>query len=873
MSDRDKTQRPSYLHEDAHEHRRLADPYDGIGKRTLAEGTVNPALPVWESGLVQRRAAEQDAPRANARANVEQSASDAGSPLPAELRERFESSLDADLSSVRVHTGGASATAAEAVGAKAYTAGQDIHFAAGAYDPASTAGRQLIAHEVAHTVQQSGATGATAQYKLDVSSPQDGAEQEADRAAEAMVAGKRAAVSKGSKASVQLKEAEAVPRGPSERERKKFGKEFEQGWNEVREDTADPQKGDPFGGAGTDGDTLGGKRLGQAGYGAELLMASSRSAQAHGGEWGLIAAPVAPDSSTLDASIGDQSQAYFKLTQADWYGGDPSWVERRKAYSRDWCADNMATLERHQFEQWRLCAAYNDWVPLANASHVAMAELVETANLMGYDTSKDKDSARFIEGLEASLDMANQLVDAKVLGKNNDQSWSSRTGHSDAVSQAQPMLEGTEATPEIKGLQDAYKALQLAHYGIYQGLLEDRKAILAGDRAKVGGAIAEINGTIAFWTGLAGFVESSWKPASSAADGSYARALDQKFDGSKRYGYREASKAGDAALALERGSRDYHEIRSDKLQQHQQNFEDYYDTWGPGGKDDVEKGKQYEPPSDGMHLAGKHLRNKPRPIHVDGTEPEPAPAPSGEAAGFPSLSLSSIVGGALNLYYGEKLDVLKGRLATLDERLEKLGLAQGMVKARERLEAFKTAAKQLEDRRTDLEQYRLKKRQQEMVRMGGELDAYAREHRKDLKSQGKGHLAAADGQEIYTTMMAALAKVEQYRSISGMALATFPYDDFVRTITGLQQERDGQKRPEESASRDREKAYKLPPPLRPMSQTEIEIYQQIAGTYLAVLRMNEHWRIRLGGVESRLAALMKKLEGFGPNADTVGQRF
>jgi len=127
---------------------------------------------------------------------VERAAGSSGSSLPGDLRSRFEASLGADLSGVRVHTGAASAQAAGAVGAHAYTTGQDIHFAAGTYDPSSAFGVHLLAHEVAHTVQQQGAAPRR-QHKLEVSGPEDSAEVEADRAADAMVAGRQAEVSAG----------------------------------------------------------------------------------------------------------------------------------------------------------------------------------------------------------------------------------------------------------------------------------------------------------------------------------------------------------------------------------------------------------------------------------------------------------------------------------------------------------------------------------------------------------------------------------------------------------------------------------------------------------------------------------------------------
>ena len=128
--------------------------------------------------------------------SVARASESSGSALPGPLKSTFESSLGVDLSGVRVHTGGSSAQAAGAVGAKAYALGQDIHFGAGQYDPSSSGGKHLIAHEVAHTVQQRGAsTGA--QFKLEISTPGDSCEVEADRAADAMVRGAPTSVSSG----------------------------------------------------------------------------------------------------------------------------------------------------------------------------------------------------------------------------------------------------------------------------------------------------------------------------------------------------------------------------------------------------------------------------------------------------------------------------------------------------------------------------------------------------------------------------------------------------------------------------------------------------------------------------------------------------
>lgn len=108
------------------------------------------------------------------------------------VRGQLERSLGTDLGSVRVHDNPASAGAARDLGAKAFTYGQNIHFGAGQYDPSSKAGQSLIAHEVAHTVQQRGAAPAS-QTKLEVSEPGDSHELEADRFAADFISGRPSA--------------------------------------------------------------------------------------------------------------------------------------------------------------------------------------------------------------------------------------------------------------------------------------------------------------------------------------------------------------------------------------------------------------------------------------------------------------------------------------------------------------------------------------------------------------------------------------------------------------------------------------------------------------------------------------------------------
>jgi Domain of unknown function (DUF4157) len=79
-----------------------------------------------------------------------------GQPLPDGLRGELEPSFGRDFSDVRLHTDAAAGESARAFDARAYTYGRHVVFGAGQFDPASTHGRHLLAHELTHVVQQSG---------------------------------------------------------------------------------------------------------------------------------------------------------------------------------------------------------------------------------------------------------------------------------------------------------------------------------------------------------------------------------------------------------------------------------------------------------------------------------------------------------------------------------------------------------------------------------------------------------------------------------------------------------------------------------------------------------------------------------------------
>ena len=106
-----------------------------------------------------------------------------GTPLDGASRAFFEPRFGLDFSGVRLHTDAAAAEMTGALSARAFTLGSDIAFAPSQYSAHTTGGRSLLAHELAHVVQQRGERGQmlTIQRKLEIRPPGKGEASAYDR--------------------------------------------------------------------------------------------------------------------------------------------------------------------------------------------------------------------------------------------------------------------------------------------------------------------------------------------------------------------------------------------------------------------------------------------------------------------------------------------------------------------------------------------------------------------------------------------------------------------------------------------------------------------------------------------------------------------
>jgi len=126
-----------------------------------------------------------------------------GQALDPDARQKMESSFGHDFGNVRVHTDARAAESARSVNAVAYAVGRDIVFQSGRYAPQTSAGERLLAHELAHVVQQQGQSSTG---PLEISQEDDAAEVEARSIADAVL--------RGDDAQPERKAASALSRSP-----------------------------------------------------------------------------------------------------------------------------------------------------------------------------------------------------------------------------------------------------------------------------------------------------------------------------------------------------------------------------------------------------------------------------------------------------------------------------------------------------------------------------------------------------------------------------------------------------------------------------------------------------------------------------------
>ena len=151
---------------------RMPDPEIAIGSATPQISRKCAACEEEdEKKLVQRKPTGEARSAGDAPPLVHDVLRSPGRSLDAATRAFMEPRFGADFSRVRVHDGAQATESAKSVRALAYTVGNNVVFNTNQYQPASIAGQRLLAHELAHVVQQSG--GATLRRRMGPPGPDD----------------------------------------------------------------------------------------------------------------------------------------------------------------------------------------------------------------------------------------------------------------------------------------------------------------------------------------------------------------------------------------------------------------------------------------------------------------------------------------------------------------------------------------------------------------------------------------------------------------------------------------------------------------------------------------------------------------------------
>ncbi|MEC4811794.1 MAG: DUF4157 domain-containing protein, partial [Scytonema sp. PMC 1069.18] len=118
------------------------------------EGVLDEENELGMNALVQRSATQGGGAITPDLETSIQQARGRGQPLADNICQLMEQAFGADFSGVKIHTDAQSDQLNQAVQAKAFTTGQDIFFRQGEYNTSSSMGKELLAHELTHVVQQ-----------------------------------------------------------------------------------------------------------------------------------------------------------------------------------------------------------------------------------------------------------------------------------------------------------------------------------------------------------------------------------------------------------------------------------------------------------------------------------------------------------------------------------------------------------------------------------------------------------------------------------------------------------------------------------------------------------------------------------------------
>ena len=641
-------------------------------------------------------------------------ASHAGAPLDRTVQRHLESTLGADLSHVRIHTGGEADTLARAVDAVAFTSGRDIFFREGAYAPHTVPGAKLLAHEATHAAQQTAGpvAGTPTSSGVAVSDPQDAFEAQADRAAEQAVLPDPATASLGAEpgrdivaplapsvahdfASVRVNAPDvadlvAVQRQPAtaSKEKEKKGPTAHVG-GETDSITFLPGTGDTV------------LAPGEAGYSIRMLGETSGAAEKKAGLYAdAHLHNVVPHVTEIDKQLKQRAADKQRLLDevSGWAG--PS-TNKRYTDSADWCQRHMEHMESDRSAEEEKCAQFNAWVPRANGFFTSLTRLEAMQEMLGV-----KDPA----GMASALTQG--LKDAQAIGERAQFAHAGGKGETLDV----PAVDETLTDLSNQTTQAAHE-MNTAWLGFQQNVLADRKADTdkegEGDRARM----AEINEVKGFVRNVGKTVDVTMSVVSGAP-----------------------AAVATATNVIQRGEATLNAHRNKK-----QIMAGERPTHNPTYVTVNEKGEM---------IVRNVQTGMDRPI--EGGEQTASP----EFSFSLPTSVSDVLGTIADFAYASEVKEINMRLEAIKSRCAAIDNASELIKIRERAQNFQDKLNAFAQKCAQL-QNRMAQRRQTYLNFGIQLDNFAR---KDAAARAAG-TAPKQGEERFATIMTVVSQVREVLAI------------------------------------------------------------------------------------------------------------
>jgi Domain of unknown function (DUF4157) len=141
-------------------------------KEKEAEHLADEVMRMPEKPLAHTKG-NDDGVTGDAMANQTGTAAGSGSNMDSHTQSFMESRFGTGFSNIKIHTGNEAIQMSSELNAQAFTIGSDIYFNEGKYNPGTYSGKHLLAHELAHTIQQANAGSAAIQAKRELTDATD----------------------------------------------------------------------------------------------------------------------------------------------------------------------------------------------------------------------------------------------------------------------------------------------------------------------------------------------------------------------------------------------------------------------------------------------------------------------------------------------------------------------------------------------------------------------------------------------------------------------------------------------------------------------------------------------------------------------------